>query len=754
MALILLSVNIKFVTYNFFDMSDKPLITTYNLIRRSLQEHRILAAITHLRTMAQCAGASWDVHQNIQTVDDSYGYLKRYAMDGIDDPQRSRMLNDVGREILMIATGILRSSLIPDSPRQYFGVIRFEQLQSDSDLITLLKSYSDLKASLDSKVLLGGRKFINPDEIRGDEKALEELASRIFNVIWTTYPLSLAQQDAIEHVFADTVLPDSFKELILSALMLGCLEYYDERRMLLMSKAYLSQAARLSVKAAVAILLNMWVHRKCDFGDKFRTAMGTIQETNTWREDLKSVFLEFARTRDTERVSRKLSDEIIPEMMKLRPDILKKAGSSVDKSELLSLDENPEWAEMFDKSGLGDKLKELNDIQADGGDVMMSTFSHLKSFPFFNEISNWFLPFTPRHTAITGILGESAPEIAELIAGTPMMCDSDKYSILLSLERIPSESRRMMLEQFKSQSLDLTELANTELNPELSSRKKIINRHIQDIYRFFTLYRRKADFRNPFIEPVNLAAVNLLKPQLDDTDALTVVAEFYFTHGHYPEALDLFDILLNKGDVVAEIYQKRGFCLQKAGRTEEALEMYLGSEMLRPDSLWTLKRIAQCYRLTGNNANAIVYYSKIAERKPNDVSTIINLGHSYLEIEDYDNALKCYYKVDYLVPETEKALRPLAWCLFLKGDFDRSAEYYAKVLMANPSSGDYLNLGHLHMALKRYHDAEKYYKMSLDSSKSSEDMFMNQMRQDRRYLIHAGIDQELLDIVVDSVLAS
>ena len=33
-------------------------------------------------------------------------------------------------------------------------------------------------------------------------------------------------------------------------------------------------------------------------------------------------------------------------------------------------------------------------------------------------------------------------------------------------------------------------------------------------------------------------------------------------------------------------------------------------------------------------------------------------------------------------------------------------------------------------------------------------MFMNQMRQDRRYLIHAGIDQELLDIVVDSVLAS
>ena len=48
---------------------------------------------------------------------------------------------------------------------------------------------------------------------------------------------------------------------------------------------------------------------------------------------------------------------------------------------------------MMERSGLAEKLKEMSEIQEEGGDVMMGTFEHLKTFPFFSEPANWFLPF-------------------------------------------------------------------------------------------------------------------------------------------------------------------------------------------------------------------------------------------------------------------------------------------------------------------------------------------------------------------------
>ena len=38
-------------------------------------------------------------------------------------------------------------------------------------------------------------------------------------------------------------------------------------------------------------------------------------------------------------------------------------------NDINALEENPEWQEMLDKSGITDKLKELTDLQMEGADV-------------------------------------------------------------------------------------------------------------------------------------------------------------------------------------------------------------------------------------------------------------------------------------------------------------------------------------------------------------------------------------------------
>lgn len=78
----------------------------------------------------------------------------------------------------------------------------------------------------------------------------------------------------------------------------------------------------------------------------------------------------------------------------MKPEIEKRIkgdfGQGVDP---MDMEENPEWQDFLESSGIADRMKELSEIQEEGGDVLMGTFSQLKSFPFFYSPANWFRPF-------------------------------------------------------------------------------------------------------------------------------------------------------------------------------------------------------------------------------------------------------------------------------------------------------------------------------------------------------------------------
>ncbi len=721
-------------------MTHSDLLTIENRVKEHLSRNKILGAISELEAMASAARVPWTINQRIATIKESFGYLQRYALSGVTDPSRAQQMSQISNDILSVSASILRQSQIEDSSKLYFSKLRYERLQSDSSILSLVAGYRKLYNSISMKYL--GK----PDADVSENETIERMAGRIFDVVWTTSPLTAEDEDVLTGIATDESLPLYFKELVLSAVMLGALEYYDERRMVLLARYYLSGVPHLEVKALCAMLLAVWVNRDGLSGKKFHDVFNAVTDRKEWEADFKMAFLEFVRARDTERISRTMTEEIIPQIIKLRPNINKIVSEMESIDELSLSEENPEWAELFDKSGLSDKLQQLNDLQMSGGDVMMSTFSNLKSFPFFHEISNWFLPFYPEHSSVSRILGNIATDLGNIISATPTMCDSDKYSILMTMDQLPASNRRMMFEQFQMQVNHMSELRNSELNPEAVSRENVANKYVQDLYRFFKLFRRKGEFVNPFASPINLAAVGIISPTLGDVEPVRVVAEFYFKYKYYTEASELFSLILSRGGADAQVYQKAGYCRQQAGLFGEALDMYLRSELMRPDSLWTLRRIAYCYKMTGNPQKALAYFEKVAAAKPSDASLALSMGHCYVESGDYDNALKCYFKVEFLDPDSGKALRPIAWCALMKGDYERSEKYYAKVLSGSPSSTDYLNYGHLMMAMGRYDEAVRYYRMTAPSD------FEKNIDADRSRIEALGVDPLMIDIVADAVV--
>ena len=442
-------------------------------------------------------------------------------------------------------------------------------------------------------------------------------------------------------------------------------------------------------------------------------------------------------------------------MIKLRPDISKKFNDSTEIIDISSLEENPEWEELLNKSGITDKIKELSQLQEEGSDVFMSTFSHLKSFPFFSDIANWFLPFSLDHSLVSDTLGSDISVVGDLIENAPYLCNSDKYSFLLSMGSIPQSQRQLMLSQFEQQRQAINDagLSMSALTMP-NQRQNMMNKYLQDLYRFFKLFRRKGEFMDPFAAPINLINVPLLSNDLDDIETLTLVAEFYFKRKYYIEALDVYLSLSEKMPPSAPIFQKIGYCYQQNGNIENAIQNYEHAELLNAESLWTLRRIAACHRTLGHTQKALEYYKRVENSKSDDLNIALNMGHCYLELGNYEEAIKCYYKVEFLDEKSNRAWRPLAWCLLLSKNFSQSKNYYDKILNDNPTFEDFLNMGHLALVQGQIQDAINYYKKSINYNKSDIEKLLYSLKEDETHLLEIGINVSMIPYIIDALLYS
>lgn len=689
----------------------------------------------------------------LASAEEGYRLMLDYAARGAEDPGREEMARRFGSEVLEAVDRLERENMKPDTPTLYFNTLRYEELQTADSIASLVRAYRHVSSqdSVFEFVAAGGAHPARSQQALAECEALER---RIFNRVWVTHPLSAADAEALQGVLAGGDLPQHFRSLMVSALTLGGLHYHDERRLGLLLDAYDNGSDRQSAAAFIGVMLLLHAGRKRRLSEKLRHRLEASRERPSWNSDLRTAYMELVKTIDTDRITRKIRDEVVPEMLKLRPEIDRRLNTGIENLDPSELEENPEWQEMLEKSGLADKLKEMSEIQEEGGDVMMGTFAHLKNFPFFNEPANWFLPF---HTERSEFGGNGMQNVASLIEAAPFLCDSDKYSFMFSLEHVPAQQRHMMMSQFDAQGAQLAEIQAASLVSGDDARRNAFNKQVQNLYRFHRLFRRKGEFPNPFAGCVNLVDVETLRPDIMAMGVLPLVAEFYFTHGYYAQALGAFRILETEVTPDAQFYQKKGYALQKTDDLQGAVDSYLKAEMLDGRSDWTLRRLARCLMALGRPAEALERLEVLASRHSDQAATALNIGRCLVELGRYDEAIAAYYKAEYLDEKSGKALRPLAWCLLLTGQLERSRKYYEKIMtVTEPTPADYLNMGHQALAERYFREALNFYSLNITARSTDRreaiDGFIADMHADAPYLDMAGVDSRLIPLLVDSIL--
>jgi len=724
----------------------------YKQLCHLVSGRQVKDALDVLNKMVSEAGYS-DFFIQQEHLEHTYEQMLNYMLEGVQDPERDRVYHKLLTSILELADRV--NDRLMEKHSGWHTYILKQELDRQQELTgkRVIETMDDLsfKRELDEMIDEGR---VSPE---ADDERRRKLSADIFKHLW----LSNRYNEAENSLSAAIISCQDFlwheKALHISAILLSGLRYWDEEKVHRLMDFAGEEDQEVSARALVALVILLYTYdNRVEFYPNIIHRLKLIGEDLKLEQNLEKIALQLIRTRDTLEIGRKLQEDLMPEMAKLKPKLEDKLKMDDIRDELLEEGRNPDWESMFSESDdLYRKVDEFMKLQMEGADVYMTTFAHLKQFPFFNELTNWLVPFHNENPDLKEIYAARTesfdPDLfVDGLKKTPFLCNSDKYSFIFNLRFLPEEQKKMLSTAFLMEMEGMQELLEDEkLSSGDFTMRTVFIQYIQDLYRFFKISPFKNEFEDVFGGKLDLYRSDFFQHIVEDNSITRNIAEYLFEKDHFEEALDIFDMLLEENSNDRELLEKAGYCNQKMGNYREAVRFYQQISLSGEPRLWTLKNLGICYRKNGEYKQALEVYEKAAALQADDQTIESLIGFCRLKLGDYATALKHYFKIEYLNPGNPHIRRPIAWCYFAMGELKKADKYFTKVFEGTPGYYDYINYGHLQWALGNKRDAVELYIQSLRDLNFEMADFLKTMEDDRSILVENGINQKDIPLMLD-----
>jgi tetratricopeptide (TPR) repeat protein len=733
-------------------------ISQHKNIVSLISEKRIKQGLDLLNSMME-RGSPGLFKDDLESLSMTYRNMLMYTIDGVNDPERDRVYHKLQQSILGLADRVKQDILSRYSGWHTYWVkqqAEREQLLSGK---TITDSVDDLifKEDLDEWLRVPGE--VSNDH--GSEQAIRhrQLIRSIFNHLWLTDYYGEAEFSLIDIIYGTGKFRWYETATMISAITLSALRVFQVEKISIMLRFCNLDDNQLKGRALAGLIILMQYHKeRLPLYPEVNEWLNSACSGDRFREHCRIIVLQILRSRETEKLGRKLTEEILPQVARLKPKIEEKLDLDNIMPDNPADDRNPDWSDMFgDSEEIFRSFEELTKLQMEGADVYMQAFSNLKHFDFFRDFGNWFMPFHPDHEAVDEvfrdeILGPGTNELAEALYKTPFICNSDKFSLVLNLKHLPSAQKTMMLKVFRMELESLGQFEETESTTDPFRNFRVtITQYLQDLYRFFKLSPYRKEFEDIFEGRLDIYNSPFYRDYCSSPESDTSMADYLFSKDFFEDARDLYQARLKEEPSSVQLYEKIGYCYQQAGNYEEAVKNYKMAELIERRS-WTIKKIGLCLRKLGRFEEALDYYLLAGDADPADKSTILMTAHCWLDLKDYESALKYYFKIEYEQPDNVKILRPIAWCYLALGKFGESQKYYERLTRSELNAHDYINIGHLYLCMKKKKEAAEYYRQSLMAADFNRESFLTTMKYDEEILLKHGVDPADIPIITDYVL--
>lgn len=549
----------------------------------SLLDNRKLAqAINMLSDLAKRRN-DYALNSSVSTLRDDYLHLLHYFAQGTADPQR----NDIFNQLLRHAY------LLNDKVFDTHSILQFDFQDTFHRLLRRL-------SSTDS-----------------DNRSTQEDLKTLFSLTMD-YPLP---PQLLQQVFDGPVSWKEEKAITLSALMLKQLRTPNLQDFTLLLRQTIKNDEPFlrahAIVALTAILITF--ERRLPLIDDFAASFREVLNSDTQlHDDFKQAFSAFFLSSETALVSQQIQHDIIPQLQKVTKNLTPEQIQSL--TELADEDDPNAFLHANDKRKdipreLADEMLQINRLSEKGTDVHFSSFAHLKKFDFFNTPISWLRPFNIDALDISDTTIQT-DTLNATIQAIPTLCDSDRFSLALAFINMPSTGRDAMLA-----SLPAATSFDSDSSDDFAP---IALSFVQDLYRFFSLYSSRHDFRSPFAAVRSLGESSIF-------DLLGFSAS------------DIFEL-------ASEAYDRRLYSLV--------------INLLLPLSSFSDDANLPADKSRPNIAKPIAY------RK---------LGLAYLALKQYDDACKYLQKFYLQNPSDTSAALDLARSHYLNRDFTQAATLYANI---------------------------------------------------------------------------
>lgn len=628
------------------------------------------------------------------SIVETYTTLLTYMIKGYDDPERHKLYHKMLHELYRVTSDVLVSWRCKHIDA-YIEAFRTDAMLNRShDFISnVLESFvADLAiCSLSSET---EQKAKYTELFARHEKFMVRLFCALFiSLQWTEQDSTFYGQLLLSPMIeADDSL------LLVSALTLANMYVYDERKWLTLYHIY-SQAEneKLRQRALVGWAISLSEQGQF-FTRQTETLTKVLADENVCKQLLELQEQMFLCT-NAETDKAKIEKELMPDLLKQSQLRITDYGIHENEEEALRNILHPN-AEEEAMERMEQNFQRLKEMEKAGSDINFGGFSHMKSFPFFHQIAHWFAPFSFHHPALEDAK-EKLPstQIFEVFFVNGMFCDSDKYSMVLGLghvfDRLPSEAKQLIDDKGIPSIVDLT------LKQDESS-ATIRRLYLQDLYRFFNLYSKRA---------------NLLSPL---TNGIAPEKRFLNVSIFLGADFNRFKLRLAQFLLRKQMYQELGVLLQtvpsdKIPQTESWV-IVMGSYYYHShdyeraigflqNALKTMSANVRILQLLAKVAMdskryeiASACYEQIDEEQPT-LHTMLNKYLAYIHIGETDQAVKQSYEIYYKYPEESLTQRVLAWSLLNDGQPQKAEKYYQNLLTAtNPKKEDKLNAAYCYWA--------------------------------------------------------
>lgn len=675
-------------------------------------------------------------HSELEAVKNDYQLMVDYMERGFTDDKRASLYLSLLQRLYRVAAD-LEISWRCKNVIVYVDAFRIsDHLNTSHDFIrSVLESFVSDVAMLS----------LLPEAER-TEKAKDlydrhqVFINRLFNTLWTSCQWSDDDCAFYTGLMLSPMVDVVDQQLLVSAVTLGAMNQFDINKFKALTTVYQqSTDERVRQRALVGWVLSVFEGMDI-FPEQDEIIRKLCENKDTIRE-LYTLQIQFFYSQDTEKDNEKLQRDIMPYLVDGsnitigRLGIVEKEEDSLEN--ILNQDAEDKRMEQMEE-----KVRKMMEMQKQGSDIYFGGFRQMKRFPFFNDLANWFTPFYIDHPALrTTIERIGQPNILQTITNQGNFCESDKYSLAFAMESIINQIPGNIKEMMGSEGVfDPMGTTLDKSNPTY-----ICRAYIQDLYRFFRLYRSSNELINPFIDNHKSSFVadtfffvykSFIGTGLDEYKMR--LALYLYKHKNMDKLVELMSTF-HVEDANYNILM--GYINLYFGKPDVAYQIFNMVLQEDTENQWALKGMARAAMDCEDYDTAEHTYSQLLRLEPDNINYAVKRCVTLLKTERYAEAREELFRLDYQYPDNMNVKRVFAWMMLLDKSLDKASQLYDRILSDAPMAEDYLNSGYCWWAQGNIGQAKNSFQTWITVTKGNKDQLLEEIRNDQKVLDLYGITE-------------